>query len=173
MAAKLRKENQELKQEIQTFSAELESLKSLITHQRAAESHEIQRTSLDAETKSYLEFYSKEYDDLSKFRSQAQSEIRRLSTGITELSSKVDTAGKAVDELQYYSYQFNVKIINVPEIKQQETARETSDHCVALFNGMGAVVSLQDLDVALRVPRRDQDGLKPIICKFIRRLAKF
>lgn len=60
MAAKLRKENQELKQEIQTFSAELESLQSLITHQRAAESHEIQGTSLDADTKSYLEFYSKE-----------------------------------------------------------------------------------------------------------------
>ena len=50
---------------------------------------------------------------------------------------------------------------------------ETSDLCVALFNGMGAVVSLQDLDVAHRVPRRDQDvGPKPIICKFIRRLAK-
>ena len=38
---------------------------------------------------------------------------------------------------------------------------------------MGAVVSLQDLDVAHRVPRRDQDGgPKPIVCKFIRRLAK-
>ena len=69
---------------------------------------------------------------------------------------------------------FNVKIINVPEIKQQETARETSDLYVALFNDMGAVVSLQDLDVAHRVPRRDQDGgPKSIICKFIRRLAKF
>lgn len=73
MAAKLHKENQELKQEIQTFSAELESLKSMITHQRAAESHEIRGTSLDAETKSYLEFYSKEYDDLS---SDAKPKVR-------------------------------------------------------------------------------------------------
>ena len=85
----------------------------------------------------------------------------------------MDAVGKAVDKLQDYSYQFNAKIINVSEIKHQETARETSDLCVALFNGMGAVVSLQDLDVAHRVPRRDQDGgPKPIICKFIRRLAK-
>ena len=173
MAAALRRENQELKQQIQTLSAELESLKSLITHQRATESHETQGTSLDAETKSHLEFYSKEYDDLSKFRRQAQSEIQRLSSRLTELSSKVDAVGKAVDELQDYSYQFNVKIINVPEIKHQETARETSDLCIALFNGMGAVVSLQDLDVAHRVPRRGQDGgPKPIICKFIGRLAK-
>ena len=173
MAAALRKENQELKQQIKSLSAELESLKSLITHQLAAESHETQGTSLDAETKLNLEFYSKEYDDLSKFRRQAQSEIQRLSTRLTELISKVDAVGKGVDELQDYRYQFNVKIINVPDIKHQETARETSNLCVALFNGMGAVVSLQDLDVAHRVPRRDQDdGPKPIICKFIRRLAK-
>ena len=52
MAAALCKENQELKQQIQTFSVELESLKSLFMHQRAAESHETQVTSLDAETKS-------------------------------------------------------------------------------------------------------------------------
>ncbi|XP_068756694.1 uncharacterized protein [Montipora capricornis] len=175
MAAALRKENQELKQQIQTLSVELENLKSLITHQRAAESHETRVTSLDAETKSNLKFYSKEYDDLSKFRRQAQSEIQRLSTRLTEISSKVDAVCKAVgDELQDCSYHFNVKIINVPEIKQQETAREKSDLCVALFNGMGAVVSLQDLDVAHRVPRRNQDGgPKPMICKFIRRLATF
>ena len=89
---------------------------------------------------------------LSKFRRQAQSEIQRLSSWLTELSSKVDAVGKAVDELQDSSYQFKVKIINVPEMKHQETARETSDLRVALFNGMGAVVSLQDLDVAHRVP---------------------
>ncbi|XP_015778386.1 PREDICTED: putative nuclease HARBI1 [Acropora digitifera] len=103
MAAALRGENQELKQQIQTLSAELESLKSLITHQLAAESHETQSTSLDAETKSNLEFYSKEYDDLSKFRRQAQSEIQRLSSRLTELSSKVDAVRKAVDKLQDYS----------------------------------------------------------------------
>lgn len=73
-------------------------MKSLITHQRAAESHETQGTSLDAETNSNLEFYRKEYDDLSKLRRQAQSEIQRLSTRLTELSSKVGAVGKAVDE---------------------------------------------------------------------------
>ena len=56
MAAALRKGNHELKQQIKSLLAELESLKSLITHQRAAESHETQGTSLDAETKLNLEF---------------------------------------------------------------------------------------------------------------------
>ena len=94
-------------------------------------------------------------------------------TRLTELGSKVDAVGKAVDELQDYNYQFNVKIINVPEIKQHKTARETSELCVALFNGIGTKISRQDLDVAHRMPRRDQNGgPKPIICKFVRRLAK-
>ena len=124
------------------------------------------RQALDQNQHNFEEF------DVSKFRRQAQSEIQRLSTRLTEPSSKVDAVGKALHELQDYRYQFNVKIINVPEIKQEETAREASDLCVALFNGMGAVVSLQDLDVAHRVSRRDQGGSpKSIIWKFIRRLG--
>ncbi|XP_044166734.1 uncharacterized protein LOC122950793 [Acropora millepora] len=38
---------------------------------------------------------------------------------------------------------------------------------------MGAEVSLQDIDIAHRVlTRRESDGPKPVICKFVRRLAK-
>ena len=38
---------------------------------------------------------------------------------------------------------------------------------------MGAEVSLQDIDIAHRVSmRRERGGPKPVICKFVRRLAK-
>ena len=38
---------------------------------------------------------------------------------------------------------------------------------------MGAEVSLQDIDIAHRVlTRPESDGPKPVICKFVRRLAK-
>ena len=38
---------------------------------------------------------------------------------------------------------------------------------------MGAEVFLSDIDIAHRVPSRQQNGApKPIICKFVRRLAK-
>ena len=38
---------------------------------------------------------------------------------------------------------------------------------------MRAEVSLQDIDIAHRVSmRREREGPKPVICKFVRRLAK-
>ena len=50
----------------------------------------------------------------------------------------------------------------------------TSDLRVALFNRMGAHVSLQDIDIAHRVQSHKQNGgPKPIICKFVRCLAKY
>ena len=80
--------------------------------------------------------------------------------------------GNAIDEVEEYSYQSNVKIIGLAE-KSSETAAETSSLFVKLFQEMGAEVFLSDIDIAHRVPSRQQNGApKPIICKFVRRLAK-
>ena len=53
-------------------------------------------------------------------------------------------------------------------------AEDTSNLCVNLFNKMGAEVSIRDIDIAHRVSFRDTSrmGPKPIVCKFIRRLAR-
>ena len=61
-------------------------------------------------------------------------------------------------------------MIGLPE-KSSETAAETSAVCVKLFEEFGAEVFLSD--IAHRAPSRQQNGApKPIICKFVRRLAK-
>ena len=61
-------------------------------------------------------------------------------------------------------------IIGLPE-KSSETAAETGTLCVKLFQELGAEVFL--LEIAYRTPLRQQNGAqKPIICKFVRRLAK-
>ena len=45
--------------------------------------------------------------------------------------------------------------------------------CVAIFNKMGAEVSLTDIDIAHRLkPRNPSNRPKLMICKFIRRLAR-
>ena len=57
---------------------------------------------------------------------------------------------------------------------QPESSKKTSGICVKLFNAMGADVSIQDIDSAHRIPVRNEKSQgkpKPIICKFIRRLA--
>jgi len=78
----------------------------------------------------------------------------------------------AIDEADYYSYQYNVKMLGLPD-NASESALETSSLCANLFQQMGAEISLLDIDIAHHVStRRERDGPKPIICKFVTRLAK-
>ena len=60
----------------------------------------------------------------------------------------------------------------MPE-KSSETAAETSARCIKVFQKMGAEVFLSGIDLAHRVPSRQQNvAPKPIIYKFVRRIAK-
>ena len=79
-----------------------------------------------------------------------------------------------MNEMQDYSYAFNIKILGVPELKVNEDAFETSNLCVNLFNRMGANITINDIDIAHRVSFRDSSRSepKPITCKFGRRLAR-
>ena len=111
-----------------------------------------------------------EYDDLSASYYDSVNHLKALS--INKLNAEVTRVGNPIDEVEEYSYQFNVKTIGLPE-KSSETAAETSALCVKLFQGMGAEVFLSDIDIAHRVHSRQQNGAsKLIICKFVRCLAK-
>ena len=87
----------------------------------------------------------------------------------------MDEIEKAIDSMCEYSYQYNVKIVRMPElISEQESYTQTSGLCVKFFSDMGDDVSLHDIDVAHRVPKRNATAgaPKPIICKFVKRLLK-
>ena len=117
---------------------------------------------------------SQKYDDLHRFPTEAKDELQHLSTQLAQVQSKLDGISNAIDQLKDYSYQFNVKLIRVPEMSMTESASSTSSLCVKIFHEMGADVSKLDIDTAHRVPARSDrgSGSKPIICKFVRSLAK-
>ena len=73
-----------------------------------------------------------------------------------------------------YSYQYNVKMVGIPEVNSRESALGTFTLCVKLFEEMGAEISLQDIDIAHCISTRPSttSGPSPIICKFTRRLVK-
>ena len=81
----------------------------------------------------------------------------------------------AIDDPQKYSFQYNVKIVGIPNLQENhETAEATAELCVKSFHTMGATgVTANDIDIA-RVSKRRSDGHyeKPIVCKFVRRLAR-
>lgn len=111
---------------------------------------------------------------LHESESDIQSELRAIRKRLDDIEEGLGELEGAVEEFQEYSYSFNIKILGVPELSDREKAEDTSNLCVNLFNKMGAEVSIRDIDIAHRVSFRDTSrmGPKPIVCKFIRRLAR-
>ena len=178
----LKQQNQDLKDKVDALSKEITQLKekvrvdSAITFgaEAAATSGNSNNNASNDETVSRsLQYLSDEYDDLSASNSSVVDQLKALSRRLNKLSAEVSRVGNAIDEVEEYSYQFNVKILIGLTEKSSETAAETSALCVKLFQEMGAEVFLSDIDIAPRVPSRQQNGApKPVICKFVRRLAK-
>ena len=164
----LRKENEALKDQLQSVISDMLILKAEF-EERSKPLH----TSSSEQEKS-LQYLSDEYDDLKSFKSSTEKEIKRLNTRLTEISLKVDNVSDQIDSIEQYSYNYNVKIFGIPQNQENESSSDTANICVQLFISIGAAnVSLQDIDIAHRVPnRRQSDRPNPIICKFTRRLAK-
>ena len=129
---------------------------------------------LDKKSVKSLEYLSNEYDDLHRFRNSSKQQMSRLETRLTVLTEKVENLSKSIEKAEQYSYAYNVKMLGMPESSSNETAAETSQLCVDLFNAVGANVSIADIDIAHRVkPQRSNSRQpKPIVCKFVCRLAR-
>ena len=169
----LKLENEELKTQVNMLRKEFKNLEATLDR-RIAQSNDTKdvHSSISNETSKSLDFLSNGYDELSSFRCEAKNEFAQLNKKLDNLTTRVDEIGKAIDNIERYSYQYNVKIIGIPELKSKETAQETSNLCVKLFQKMGVDITSQDIDIAHRVPSRNPAYHKPIICKFTRRCMK-
>ena len=124
---------------------------------------------------SYVQFLSNEYDEPLKRLTNLEAHVR-------EIARKTESISKAIDDIQLYSYQYNLKIVGVPQTDPDEKASNTVDLCLKVFSGIGAEVSASDIDIAHRVPTRNQNGRRrqasqsftnpPIICKFTQRIIR-
>ena len=89
------------------------------------------------------------------------------------LSGQVEKVAITIEEIQRYSYQYNIKIIGLPETDVHESASTTAALCLSLFNAAGIDICTQDIEIAHRIPTRNAiPGQRPLICKFTRRIAK-
>ncbi|CAB3993761.1 Hypothetical predicted protein [Paramuricea clavata] len=183
MATKaLKNENQLLRSEIQDLKSQLNKVSQDLNTQMSIAKTAIEKTQDNAnpnhfegeEQSKAIEFLSKQYDDLHAFRKQASQDLNRIDKNLDKVSRRCDEIAEAIEASEEYSYQYNIKITNVPQISERESAEATAKLCVKLFSAMGVEdVSLQDIDIAHRVPhRRASQYPNAIICKFVRRLAK-
>lgn len=76
----------------------------------------------------------------------------------------MDEVGNAIDEIQRYSHQYNVKIVGVPEIDSRESASATTSLYISLLKASGGDINKQNADIAHRVPTRQATaGPRPVI----------
>ena len=171
----LKKENDELKAQTESIMKELKTVKELVSCKDVnVTKGDHTCSTLNKETMKSLEYFSKEYDDQKELVQVVKQQISRLESRVTEIAIKLDSISNSIDEVVQYSYQYNIKILGIPEIKAKESAEETSVLCEEIFKAMGVQVSQKDIDIAHRVPTRNTNNQRPkhIICKFVRRLAR-
>ena len=129
---------------------------------------------LNREAEASLEFVGQEFEGTKRQLERIRESLANIEKRLTNFEERLLNLESTLDDLQNYSYSFNVKVLGVPELSDSESAADTSSLCVRLFNAMGSSVSEQDIDIAHCVPLRDSSrgGPRPIICKFTRRLAR-
>ena len=91
-----------------------------------------------------VQFLRDSYDVLVKSESSLSKALENFSRRLDLLTVSVDRIDKAIDEMLYYSYQYNLKIVGVPLISESESAQDTAELCVKLFSGLGVDVSMRD-----------------------------
>ena len=169
----LRKEYDGLKKQLQQLTKDFESLKA-----KMVKRNEAMAASLPNQDD--VQFLSDSNDNLVQSKDDIAQELSNLNRRLVELKENVGRIDKAIDELLFYSFQYNVKIIGVPQVNEKESSEEPAELCVKLFSGIGVDVSISDIDIAHRVPQRNTTNSNgrqrrqhnSIICRFTRRLVR-
>ena len=173
---RLKQENLKLKDQIQALSKEVEQMKLLLQQtsiQLASEPPTHADATPNREGERSLSFLSDKHDELMLFKTNAMVELERLGKKIEVVNEKVKNISEAIESMENYSYQYNIKLVGFPELCEHESANDTAKLCLEIFKAIGASeLTSQDIDIAHRVQSRSDIGPKPIICKFVRRLAK-
>ena len=171
----LKKENDGLKNKLETLTKELKEL-LMKKESTARTSQDGGSSSPNHELESSIQFLSDEYDDLQDSHSATLRKFSKLGKDLSDISAKVMEVSTAAEALQQYSYQYNLKIVGYPQANETESSQDTAKLCLHLFSCLGVNgITPNDIDIAHCIPIRASAVVnkpKPIICKFTRRSAK-
>ena len=125
-----------------------------------------------------VQFLSDSYDALVQTNTTLEEDLVRFSQRLDLSEKNFDRIDKAIDDILHYSYQYNLKIVGVLQISDNESAEDTVNLCLKLFSSLGNDISSSDIDIAHRVLQRNattdngrQRQPNAIICKCTRRMS--
>ena len=121
----LRKANDNLKRQMQDLATDFQTFKN-----KMAEKNDAAIASLSTEND--VQYLSGGYDALVQYKTNMVEDLQNLSWRLDILTENVTRTDKAIDEMLFYSYQCNIKIVGVPHISEIESSEETVELCVKL-----------------------------------------
>lgn len=65
-----------------------------------------------------LQYLSDKHNEFHIFQARVNLELKRLINGLAEVIAKVNEAGKAIDDMDDYSYQYNITYSEVQKINE-------------------------------------------------------
>lgn len=169
----LRKENNDLRKEVKSLVQHVKQLESEIVDQQTKNDHLSSSISSSDRAKT-VEYLSDQLcDDMVDLHDKTLKELKKISYRLENITSRCDEIKTFIDNAEYYSYQFNLKIVGMPTLSN-ESADDSTGLCLRLFKLIGAKdITIQDIDIAHRVPQRNATNRpNAIICRFTRRLVR-
>ena len=155
---RLRQENLRLKERIQALSKEVGQMKLLLQQssiQLAGEPPTNGNATPSREGEKSLNFLSDKNDELILFKTNAMAELERLGKKIEAVNEKVKNISEAIESIENYSYQYNIKLVGFPELYEHESANDTAKLCLEIFKAIGASeLTGQDIDIRLTVSNK-------------------
>jgi chromosome segregation ATPase len=142
----IKKENDALKRQIESLQKDFSKLQLMIESKESPKQDGANKET-QAQMHSFqtsLDFVSNEYDTLNAFQTEAKNEFKKLNSRLAEIATKVNDVGDALEQIQQYSYQYNIKIVGLPQQDERESACQTSFLCVNLFQSLGVDVNFND-----------------------------
>ena len=95
-------------------------------------------------------FMNAEYED-SNAKKSVLDNVRKIEEKLAAFALKVNAIGETVEAMMAYSYQYNLRILGIPQANANESAQESLELCLRLFKELKANVKEYDIDIAHRL----------------------
>ena len=165
----LKKGNDGLKSKLEALTKGFKALKELLEKKESTDKTGPDGGPPSPENENSLQFPSDEYDDLPNLNTAAKQILSKLGKELSDISVKIEETSNAVEALQQYSYQHNIKIIGFPQTNEYESSEDTAKLCLQLFSYPGVdVITLHDIDIAHRVQGSVNAAGNRAVARFLR-----
>ena len=110
----LRKGNEELRNDISELQKKLDKVTEEMSKIND-KIDQIEGSHVAKDQEKSIQFVSDQYDNLVSFKNNTKTELKYIKSQVEIISTKCDKIAKAVDQLEDYSYQYNLKIVGIPQ----------------------------------------------------------